>query len=302
MSPKKALALAAAIEMLTPLTTLFLGANVVSTMKNIVFQSAYMDPKVKNTAIAFIAAGIIAALIWNTVNRIFGIPASSSHALAGGFIGSGIAAFGFSQLNWDSILVKIVLMIFLSPAVGFIVGFIIMRLIKYIFRYASREVNSFFKGAQVFNMIYLAFNHSFNDSQKSVGIILLLMGVEYGYSGAAPIWALACCGLALALGILFGGFKIIKTVGLGIYRVQPHHSFASQLTSGSVILLSSLIGAPVSASQIVSSSVMGVGAAEKFNAVRWTVVERILFTWFSTLPAVAVLGAIFFYIFKLFVR
>jgi PiT family inorganic phosphate transporter len=147
-------------------------------------------------------------------------------------------------------------------------------------------------------MTFLAFNHSFNDSQKSVGIIMLLMGVELGYTGTFPVWVLAGAAAALSLGIAFGGFKIIKTVGTGIYKVKPMHSFASQLTAGSVIFVSSLIGAPVSASQIVSSSIMGVGSAERVSAVRWGTVKKIMFSWFFTLPVVALLGALFFLAFS----
>lgn len=301
MSPHKALALAATVEFLTPLAVLAIGSSVADTMKTIVYESAYINPAVKHVALAFIAGGILAAITWNVSTWLLGLPASSSHALIGGVMGAGIAAFGVMEVNWYNILVKVVLMIFLTPVVSFLFGFFMMKLINFLFRNAGRRgSNKFFNVAQIFNMIFLAFNHSFNDSQKSVGIILLLMGVELGYTGAAPIWALLGAGLALALGIAFGGFRIIKTVGTGIYRVKPQHSFASQLAAGSVILLSSLVGAPVSASQIVSSSVMGVGSAERANAVRWNTVKKILFSWFFTLPIVAVLGFGFFFLLRLF--
>jgi PiT family inorganic phosphate transporter len=301
MSPHKALALAAAVEFLTPLAVLAIGSGVADTMKTIVNEAAYTAPGVRQTALAFITGGILAAIVWNVSTWLLGLPASSSHALVGGVIGAGLAAFGAAQINWQSILVKVVLMIFLTPAVGFVAGFLMMKLIKLICRNAGPEAGRFFNIAQIFNMIFLAFNHSFNDSQKSVGIILLLMGVELGYEGPAPVWALLLSGLALALGISFGGFRIIRTVGTGIYRVRPQHSFASQLTAGAVILLSSLAGAPVSASQIVSSSIMGVGAAERMSAVKWGTVKKILFSWFFTLPAVCLLGMLFFQITKLFI-
>jgi len=299
MSPKKALALSAIVEFLTPFTTLLIGADVAHTIKNIINQSAYLNPASKSAALAFIAAGIIAAIVWNITNRVLGIPASSSHALIGGFVGAGIAAFGVMQVNWQSVLVKVVLMIFLTPVVGFFAGFLVMKLVKFLFKHAGREANTFFKVTQIFNMIFLAFNHSFNDSQKSVGIIMLLMGVEFGFTGFTPLWALAGTGFALAMGITFGGFRIIKTVGIGIYRVKPMHSFASQLTAGTVILLSSLIGAPISASQIVSSSIMGVGSAESINAVRWNTVGKILFSWVFTLPVAALMGALLYFVLKL---
>ena len=147
-------------------------------------------------------------------------------------------------------------------------------------------------------MTFLAFNHSFNDSQKSIGIVLILMGIYGGAEASIPIWAIVCAALCLSCGIAFGGFKIIKTVGTGIYKVQPIHSFASQLTAGTVILTSSLLGAPVSASQIVSSSIMGVGAAERYKAVRWNVAGKILLSWFITIPIAGSLGALLFFLFS----
>lgn len=294
MTHKKALVFAAAVELFAPFSTLLIGSGVVDTIKSIVNESDYTNPAMQRTALAFIAAGIIAAIIWNINNRILGIPASSTHSLVGGYIGAGIASFGITQVNWQNVLTKIVLMTFITPIVGLTAGFLVMRLLKYLFRYAGPGVNTFFKKAQVLNMAFLAFNHSFNDSQKSVGIIVMLMSIRLGYTGLAPIWALAGTGLALALGIIFGGYKIVKTVGVGIYRVNPCDSFASQITAGIVILISSLIGAPVSTSQIVSSSVMGVGSAERINAVRWVTVKKILFTWILTLPIAALLGALLF--------
>jgi len=298
MSPHKALLLAAAVEFVAPFFTLVVGANVAATIKTIVYASAYSNPAVKHTALAFIAAGMLAAIIWNTTTHALGLPASSSHSLIGGVMGAGIAAFGFMQINWYNIFIKVVLMIFLTPVIGFAIGFLNMKIINYLFRNAGQGANKFFNIAQIFNMMYLAFNHSFNDSQKSVGIILLLMSVEFGFTGAAPTWALMLAGLALALGIAFGGFKIIKTVGTGIYKVMPQHSFASQLSAGSVILLSSIIGVPVSASQIVSSSIMGVGSAERVNAVRWNTIGKIIMSWIITLPAVGLVGALLFEILK----
>ena len=145
-------------------------------------------------------------------------------------------------------------------------------------------------------MSFLAFNHSFNDSQKTIGIVMILVGIYGGSTSTIPIWAIACAALCLACGIAFGGFKIIKTVGTGIYKVQAIDSFASQMTAGTVILVSSLLGAPVSSSQIVSSSIMGVGAAERYKAVKWNVAGRILISWFITIPIAGVLGAVLYFI------
>ena len=129
--------------------------------------------------------------------------------------------------------------------------------------------------------------------------MLILIGIYDGGEASIPLWSIFCAAVCLACGIAFGGFKIIKTVGTGIYKVQPIHSFASQLTAGTVILTSSLLGAPVSASQIVSSSIMGVGAAERYKSVHWNVAGKILLSWFITIPIAGTLGAVLFFLFSM---
>ena len=261
-------------------------------------ESYYTDPQAKNIALAFITAGILAAIIWNLVTWVYAIPASSSHALVGGGVGAGIAAFSSNAICWDYFFTKIVLMIFLTPAASFLVGYCILLLLRFFTRNASLRANTFFNYSQWVNMIFLAFNHSFNDSQKSIGIVMILIAISGGATNSIPIWVIAAAAASLSLGILFGGFKIIRTVGTGIYKVQAIDSFASQLTAGTVIMISSLVGAPVSSSQIVSSSIMGVGSAERYKAVRWNVAGRILISWFVTIPIAGLIGIILFYVFS----
>lgn len=298
MKPHPALAWAAVVEFLSPLAILVVGASVSGTIQKLVGESFYTAPGTQSTALAFITAGILAAIAWNLTTWKFGIPASSSHSLIGGVVGAGLAAFGTSAIAWSYFWGRVVLMIFLTPAVSFCLGFLILKLLR-LTRHAGVGVNKFFTYAQWVNMTFLAFNHSFNDSQKSIGIILILIGIYGGDVSGIPLWSILCAAACLACGIAFGGFKIIKTVGTGIYKVQPIHSFASQLTAGSVILASSLLGAPVSASQIVSSSIMGVGAAEHYKSVHWLVAKRILLSWFITIPIAGALGALLYLLFSL---
>lgn len=298
MKPHPALAWAAVVEFISPFAILLIGSSVSDTIKKLVGESYYTDPNAQSTALAFITAGILAAILWNLTTWLFGIPASSSHSLIGGVVGAGIAAFGTGAVAWSYFWGKVVVMIFLTPVVSFIAGFLILKLLRRLTRNASVRVNKFFTYAQWINMTFLAFNHSFNDSQKSIGIVMVLIGIYGGSASSMPIWAIAAAAACLALGIAFGGFKIIKTVGTGIYKVQPIHSFASQLTAGTVILASSLLGAPVSASQIVSSSIMGVGSAERYKAVHWNVAGRILMSWFITIPIAGTLGALLFLLFS----
>lgn len=294
MKPKMALAWAAVVELLSPFLILVLGASVSDTIQNLVGETYYTGDGAEETALAFITGGIPAAILWNLITWKFGIPASSSHSLIGGVVGAGLAAFGTGAIAWHYFWGRVVLMIFLTPAVSFCLGFCILKLLLRLTRCAGVGVNKFFTYAQWVNMTFLAFNHSFNDSQKSIGILLILLGIYGGQTREIPLWAISCAAVCLACGIAFGGFKIIKTVGTGIYKVQPIHSFASQLTAGSVILGASLLGAPVSASQIVSSSIMGVGAAERYKAVHWIVARRILLSWFITIPVAGTLGALLF--------
>lgn len=299
MRPHPALAWAAAVEFLSPFAILVVGSSVSNTIQKLVGEAFYTDPGSRDTALAFITAGILAAILWNLTTWRFGIPASSSHALIGGVVGAGIAAFGTGAVSWSYFWGKVVLMIFLTPAASFLLGFLILKLLLRLTRHAGVGINKFFTYAQWINMTFLAFNHSFNDSQKSIGIVLILIGIYSGTEVSIPLWSIVCAAACLACGIAFGGFKIIKTVGTGIYKVQPIHSFASQLTAGTVILTSSLLGAPVSASQIVSSSIMGVGAAERYKAVHWNVAGKILLSWFITIPIAGSLGALLFFLFSM---
>lgn len=299
MKPHPALAWAGVVEVLSPFAILVVGSSVSNTIQKLVGESYYTDPSAKSVALAFITAGILAAILWNLTTWLCAIPASSSHSLIGGVVGAGLAAFSSQAISWNYFWAKVVLMIFLTPAVSFLVGFCILKLLLLLTRHAGVGVNKFFTYAQWLNMTFLAFNHSFNDSQKSIGIVMILIGIYGGSTNVIPLWAIGCAALSLACGIAFGGFKIIKTVGTGIYKVQPIHSFASQLTAGTVILVSSILGAPVSASQIVSSSIMGVGAAERYKAVKWNVAGRILVSWFITIPIAGTLGAILFFVFSL---
>lgn len=300
MKPKVALGLAGVVEFLSPFAILLLGASVSGTMQKLVNEALYSDPSGKSIALAFITAGIVSAISWNLLTWKLGIPASSSHALIGGVVGAGIAAYGASNITWSYFFGKVVLMIFLTPAISFVVGFVVMRILTLVTRKMSRAVNTFFVYVQWVMMGFLAFNHSYNDSQKSLGIIMILMSIFYGTSATDfPLWGIALAALMLSSGIMLGGFGIIKTVGTGIYRVRPVHSFASQFTAGAVILGASMVGAPVSASQIVSSSIMGVGSAERPKGVHWGVMGKIIASWIITIPIVGTLGAILFFVFRM---
>lgn len=300
MKPTPALIFASIIELISPFTVLVIGSSVSGTIQKLIDERAYTAPDAQTIGLLFLTAGLIAAIIWNLSTWFFAIPSSSSHALIGGVVGAGIMAFGWQSVSWGYFWTRVVLMIFLTPLMSFLVGWVMMKALLFFGRSLTARVNPFFRYAQYVNMIFLAFNHSFNDSQKSTGILMILIGICFGAApDQIPLWAIGAAALALSLGILTGGLKIIKTVGTGIYRVRPMHSFTSQLSSGLVILGASLIGAPVSASQIVSSSIIGVGAAERYKGVKWNVAGKILISWIITVPIAGMIGALLLFVLRL---
>ncbi len=299
MKPKNALRFAATVEFISPLTLFITGFAVSRTIQNMVYEENYIGATGDDQyrALCFIGAGVLAAVIWDLTAWLSHVPSSSTHALLGGIVGSSVVAYGFSSVAWSAFLYRVILMIFLAPIIGFLMGYIIMKLCKFFFMHSSRNANTVFKRLQVLNVLLLSYTHSTHDSQKTLGIIMLLMSICGGtVSDAPPVLAVLIAGTCLATGILFGGYNIIKTVGVKIFKVQPIHSFSSQLASATSLLTANLLGVPVSSSHIVSTSVMGVGSAERMNAVRWNNVKKIVISWFITVPIVGSLGALFCFI------
>jgi inorganic phosphate transporter, PiT family len=297
ISPKKALIIAAIAEFIFPL---ILGTAVAATIGKGIIKSEYLQVRGISHAYLFILCSIAGAIVWNIITWRLALPSSSSHALIGGLIGSGICIFGVDSVEWNNILIKVVLMLFLTPTLGLIAGFIMMIFTKYLLRHSKPSINKLIKGSQTISMILLAASHSTNDSQKSMGIvtlILMISGVQQEFF--VPFWVKIISSALISLGLYLGGWKIVKTVGRDIFKLKPVHSLVSQVSAASIIFISGLLGSPVSTSQIVSSSIMGVGSAEKYKAVRWQVAKRIFMSWFTTIPAAAGISALFYYIFTI---
>lgn len=238
-----------------------------------------------------ITACLISAIIWNLLTWFLGLPSSSSHALIGGLVGAVAIGAGFSAIKLSG-LEKVMIALFASPIIGFALGFILMRVIFFLARGATPKINTFFKRAQLFTALGMSFSHGTNDAQKTMGIItlsLVIGGVLPDFK--VPVWVIAASAGAIALGTALGGWRLIRTLGGKFYKIRPVHSFASQLTSGLVILTASLFGGPVSTTQVVSSSIIGVGSAERFGKVRWSVAGDIVTAWIVTIPATALLSA-----------
>jgi PiT family inorganic phosphate transporter len=236
-------------------------------------------------------AALTSAIVWNLLTWYLGFPSSSSHALIGGFIGAVVIDAGWQAIQLPGIE-KILIALFLSPIMGIVIGYLLLRLIFLFCWKASPVVNRFFKRGQIFTALALALSHGTNDAQKTMGIITLAL-VTGGYLQvfAVPTWVIIMCAAMIALGTAVGGNKLIKTLGGKFYKIRPVDGFSAQLASAAVIIGASLVGGPVSTTQVVSSAIMGVGAAERVKKVRWGVAGEIATAWLLTIPATALLAA-----------
>ena len=280
-SPRVALGVTAAAEFSGPF---LFGVAVAKTIGDEIVTAGAISTTV-------LIATLLSAILWNLLTWWLGFPSSSSHALIGGLIGSVTMAAGWQAIRMGG-LEKILLTLFTSPLIGFLIGFVALRLIYLLCWNASPGVNWVFKRGQMLTGLALALSHGANDAQKTMGIITLAL-VTGGYleSFAVPLWVIVACASMIALGTAVGGWRLIRTLGGKFYKIRPVHGFASQFASAVVILGASLIGGPVSTTQVVSSAIMGVGAAERVNKVRWHVAQEIAVAWVLTIPSAALVGA-----------
>ncbi len=280
-SPRTALAVTAIAEFLGPF---LFGVAVAETIGNDIVEPS-------SISITVIFAALSSAILWNLVTWFLGIPSSSSHALIGGLIGAVAAGSGLSAIQLQG-LDKVLISLFASPLIGFVGGFLFTRLVFFLARNSTPRINWFFKRSQILTAIALAFSHGTNDAQKTMGMITLgLVAIGYLDSFAVPIWVVFISASAIAVGTATGGWRLIKTLGAKFFRVKPVDGFCSQVASATVILGASLLGGPVSTTQVVSSTIMGVGSAERVNKVRWRVAGDIAIAWLVTIPATAIVGA-----------
>lgn len=249
-----------------------------------------------------VLSALLGAIIWNLITWYFGIPSSSSHALIGGLIGAAIVARGtFHIVNWVNLVEKVLIWLFLSPVIGFIVGYIIMVLLNWILRKSRpASVTRFFSKAQIFSAALMAFNHGSNDAQKTMGVITMALvsgGILTTFN--VPVWVKLSCALAMAAGTSIGGWKIIKTMGMNMAKLAPVNGFAAETGAASVIFTATMLHAPVSTTHIISGAIMGVGASKRLSSVKWVLAETIAWTWVLTIPACAVMSAVVMSLFKL---
>jgi PiT family inorganic phosphate transporter len=233
-----------------------------------------------------VAAALIAGFIWNGAMTIFGLPVSASHALIGGVMGAGVAHLGgFNQLNLAG-LTKIFTALLTSPVIGIFFGYFFMKLlIRFFCNVSPGTLNKHFGRLQIVSASFMAFSHGSNDAQKGMGVITLaLLSGGYITSIEVPFWVIIMCALAMGIGTAFGGWRVIKTLGHQMLKLQPVHGFAAETSATAVILGASAFGMPVSTTHVITTCIMGVGATKRLSAVRWGVAGKILMAWVLTLP------------------
>ncbi|UCE00981.1 MAG: inorganic phosphate transporter [Chloroflexota bacterium] len=284
MSPRVALTISALTNFIGPF---LFGVAVATTIgTEVVSEEAVTVP----TAMA----ALLAAILWNLITWWLGIPSSSSHALIGGFVGAAVIGFGFEAIQIRG-LTTVLLALLISPILGFLIGYIIMVFFLWVGQGFTPRVNDFFRKAQWITTITLGLSHGTNDAQKTMGILtfgLVAFGVIPEF--VVPVWIIAISAGAIALGTALGGWRLIRTMGAGFYRIRAVHAFTSQVASTAVILSAALLGGPVSTTQVISSTIVGAGSAERVNMIRWRLATQIAMAWLLTIPATFILGAVFY--------
>jgi len=245
-----------------------------------------------------VASALGGAILWNLVTLLLGLPSSSSHALIGGLVGSGLVHGGQEVVKLSG-LRKVLEAMILSPFFGFLMAFLLMVLISWVFFRTQRGVaTKLFSRLQIVSAGFMAFSHGANDAQKAMGIITLaLLSAGLIPTAEVPMWVIVSCALAMGLGTAMGGWKIIRTLGMRVVKLEPVHGFAAETGAAVVLMTTAQIGLPVSTTHTITSSVMGVGAVKRLSAVRWGVTARILYAWVFTLPSSALLAALIYVLF-----
>ncbi|MFL5674732.1 MAG: inorganic phosphate transporter [Chloroflexota bacterium] len=248
----------------------------------------------QTTTQAIVAAALIGAIAWNLITWQRGLPSSSSHALIGGLLGATIIGAGWGALNIGGIVGKVLVPMVTSPILGFTIAFALMLSIYWIFRGSKRKpMARRFRRLQVFSAAFMAFAHGSNDAQKTMGIITLaLFSAGVIPEVEVPSWVIVVSATALSAGTAVGGWRIMRTMGQRVAKLEPVHGFAAETTGASILLATAHFGMPVSTTQVIASAITGVGASQGARAVRWGVARRILIAWVLTIPMAGVLGAL----------
>jgi PiT family inorganic phosphate transporter len=281
LTPRRALALAAVAELAGPMV---LGIAVASTIGR-----GVIDPAAATLGV--LIAALVGASAWGLTAGWLGLPTSATHALVGGLVGAGVAASGASAIDWRGVGL-VVGALALAPTLGIVLGYLFMALVLALGRYLTPAVNPHLRRLQVVTSALVALSHGANDAQKSMGVITAgLVAAGALPTFAVPLWVVGACAVAIALGVALGGETTLRTLGMRIYTIRPVHGFAAQTTTAAIVLAASLLGGPASTTQVATSAIFGVGAAERLTKVRWGLGGSIVVAWFVTMPLAALVAA-----------
>ncbi|MDQ2818857.1 MAG: inorganic phosphate transporter [Pseudomonadota bacterium] len=291
LKPQTAVAMAAVFNFIA---IFVMGVHVAATVGK-----GTIDPNVVDQYVIF--GALVGAIIWNIVTWIGGIPSSSSHALIGGLVGAAVAKSGTGALVGGGLL-KTVIFIVVSPVMGFILGSIMMLIVSWLFvKSTPRKVDTWFRRAQLFSAAAYSLGHGGNDAQKTIGIIWMLLivaGVSTTADTRPPLWVIVSCYTAISLGTLFGGWRIVKTMGQKITKLKPVGGFCAETGGAITVFIATFMGVPVSTTHTITGAIVGVGSAQKMSAVRWGVAGNIVWAWIFTIPASAFMAAVAWWIGK----
>ena len=292
LTPRTALVLAAVFNLFGSLVS----TKVADTVGGII------DAPRTTEGLVVVFAAVVGAIVWNLITWYFGLPSSSSHALIGGLVGAALASS--ATVKWHVIVKKVVIPMVLSPLVGLVLAFAVMLALLWIFRRRNpSHVNRGFKYGQWVSSAAMSYGHGLQDAQKTMGVVTLALLVTHHLgSFVVPLWVKLACAAAIALGTYSGGWRIMRTLGRRVFKLDNAAGFAAQSVASSVLMTTAYVyAAPISTTHVITSSVMGVGATRKFSAVRWGVAGNILVAWILTLPMAALVAAAVFEVAHLFV-
>jgi inorganic phosphate transporter, PiT family len=285
LKPQTAVAMAAVFNFIA---IFVVGLHVATTVGK-----GTIDPRVVDQYVIF--GALVGAILWNLITWYYGIPSSSSHALIGGLVGAAVAKSGTGALVGGGLL-KTVIFIVVSPMLGFVLGSLMMVLVSWVFvRSTPRKIDTWFRRAQLVSAAAYSLGHGGNDAQKTIGIIWMLLiaaGISTGTEASPPLWVIICCYTAISFGTLFGGWRIVKTMGQKITKLKPVGGFCAETGGAITLFTATALGVPVSTTHTITGAIVGVGSAQKMSAVRWGVAGNIVWAWIFTIPASAFMAAI----------
>ena len=293
ISPSRAVFLAGTANFLGAVA---LGTAVAYTISEDIIAVGPVLAGSKHLCYTFVAASFTGSMVWNLLTWVIKLPSSASHSMIGSMIGCGIAAYGTGCVQWDTILIKVILAMLISPVLGFFMGFFFLKLQNRLLKNATIIWNKRITFLHKLSSFFLAFSYGSNDAQKVMGLIAIGLAGYFGGDIQIPLWLILACSAALAAGTITGGYNMIKTVGMEICKIDLHNSFASQIATISVVTCANVTGLPISATQVITSSVMGVGTGKTPKSVNWSITKKILAAWIITIPVSALTGSLVFLI------